>query len=368
MKNQLIFTGNTVIKLFHSKIAYRKEKELLSILAGFNISPQIISIKENQLEISLINGITLAEVIDKAENIFHIFRKFVEWITEFNSITENICLDDINLKNFIYSETEDKIYGIDYECWHYGDNKSNFGALLAIILAAKFANTDLQNNLYNHIKEYIVSTTDIDCDTLEKLIENETTKIHIRRKAMPFIRNSDCVIISGGKSSRMGSPKGLLEYNGFTFLDHIIYNTAVFDKQYISANDELYSSFGCDIIADNYKDIGPMGALQACLNKCEKEYVFFIPCDMPFITEETIFTLYNQLGSDADATVFKTDDKIFPTVGIYKKSVLPYIEAQIQTGSYKMMAILDRINTQYIQPTNQNQFKNINTPQDYKSI
>ena len=71
---------------------------------------------------------------------------------------------------------------------------------------------------------------------------------------------------------------------------------------------------------------------------------------------------------DSDAVVFKTDDKIFPTVGVYKKTVLPQIESQIQTGSYKMMELLNRINTQYICPPLANQFKNINTPQDYKSI
>ena len=365
MKNKLIFTENYVIKKFHSKIAFDKEKQILSLLAGSGMCPDIVNENDNCLKNSLLEGITLSEAIDKKLNLFPIFEKLVQWVEKFNSLTKEICLDDINLKNFIYLEKENKIYGIDFESWHYGANTVNFAAVTAMISTAKFDDKKLQTDLYNHIKQYILSVFEIDVSTNEPAL---VEKISLRRKAMPYIKKSDCVIIAGGKSSRMGSPKGFLEYNGFTFTDHIIYNTSVFDIQYISANSDLYNSFGCKIITDNYVDIGPMGALQACLSKCEKEYVFFIPCDMPFISEETVFHLYNQMKPDSDAVVFKTDDKIFPTVGVYKKTVLPQIEAQIQTGSYKMMELLNRINTQYISPHLANQFKNINTPQDYKNI
>ena len=365
MKNKLIFTETSVIKQFHSKIAYNNEKHILSLLADTDLCPSVIDDTDSCLEISIIDGVTLSDAIDEKLNLFHIFEKLVQWVEKFNSLTKAICLDDINLKNFIYSQKKDKIYGIDFECWRYGDNTLNFAAVTAMISTANFEDKNLQVELYNHIKHYIISACGINVSTNES---DFVDKVSSRRKAMPYIKKSDCVVIAGGKSSRMGSPKGLLDLDGFTFTDHIIYNTSVFDKQYISANSNLYDSFSCEIIRDNYAGIGPMGALQACLTKCEKEYVFFIPCDMPFISEETIFYLYNQLKNDADAAVFKTEDKVFPTVGVYKKSVLSQIEAQIATGNYKMMELLNRINTQYICPILTNQFKNINTPQDYKNI
>lgn len=366
MKNKLIFCENSVIKNFHSKISYHKEKHILSILSGTDLCPQIISDCENQLEISLVKGITLSQAIADNIDLFTVFEKLVQWIIQFNSITHNICLDDINLKNFIYSQSEDKIYGIDFECWHNGDNTVNFESVLAMIETVDFKDNLLQRKLYNHINAYILSTTGV--HPVENFAKSQKEKIALRRKAMTFIRKSDCVIIAGGKSSRMGYPKGLLKQGDYTFMEHIIHNTAAFDKQYISANSDIYNDLHCEIIADNYNDIGPMGALQACLSKAEKEYVFFIPCDMPFITEETIFHLYSNFSTEVDALIFKTEDKAFPTVGVYKKSTLKHIEEQIKTGNYKMMLLLDKINTQYIVPVHPEQFRNINTPQDYNNI
>jgi molybdopterin-guanine dinucleotide biosynthesis protein A len=55
-------------------------------------------------------------------------------------------------------------------------------------------------------------------------------------------------------------------------------------------------------------------------------------------------------------------------VGIYRKSILPQLEKQIESGNYKMMKLLDSIKTQYVQAPFSHQFKNINTPADYDSI
>jgi molybdopterin-guanine dinucleotide biosynthesis protein A len=111
-----------------------------------------------------------------------------------------------------------------------------------------------------------------------------------------------------------------------------------------------------------------MGAIHAALTECENEYVFFIPCDMPFITEENIFYLFDTMDTTADAVVFTAKDRIFPTVGIYRKSILPQLEKQIESGNYKMMKLLESIKTQYVQAPFSHQFKNINTPADYDSI
>ena len=47
MKNKLIFTENNVIKQFHSKIAFDKEKQILSLLAGSGMCPDIVNYNDN---------------------------------------------------------------------------------------------------------------------------------------------------------------------------------------------------------------------------------------------------------------------------------------------------------------------------------
>ena len=66
VKNTLTINNHSVKKDFHSKIAYQKEKAILSMLADHGMCPQIISHTENTIEMSFIHGITLAQAIEKA--------------------------------------------------------------------------------------------------------------------------------------------------------------------------------------------------------------------------------------------------------------------------------------------------------------
>ena len=367
MKNKILITDSTVKKYFHSKIAFEKERHILNLLAESGLTANSYHIDDRYIQLEYINGQTLSQLIDKDEhNLPAVFDKLILWIRQFNSITKNIVLDDINLKNFIYSDG--KIYGIDFESWHYGDSTDNYSAVLAMIETAYFSNTDEKIRLYTHIENYITDKTGLDRQIFSDKATEITASIMLRRNAMKNIRQCDCVIIACGKSSRMGRPKGLLNYNGYTFIDHIIYNSAVFDIQYISADDNAYSRFGRELIGDKVKDTGPLGAIYSALNRCEKEYVFFIPCDMPFVNEESIFQLFDKMDTGADAIIFSADGRMFPTVGIYKKIVLPQVKKQINSGNYKLMELLNSVNTQYVEAKYPQQFKNINTPQDYSKI
>lgn len=360
MKNKILIADSTVKKYFHSKIAFEKERHILNLFAESGLTANSYHIDDRYIQLEYINGQTLSQLIDKDEhNLPAVFDKLILWIRQFNSITKNIVLDDINLKNFIYSDG--KIYGIDFESWHCGDNTENYAAILAAVNTAYFKNEDIKKKLCGHIESLINSGC-------IETVRMQVKKINLRRRAMKKIKLADCVIMAGGKSSRMGRPKALLGYDGHTFLDHIIYNTSVFDRQYISANNNLYDQFNCKIINDKYTDIGPMGAIHAALAECANEYVFFIPCDMPFVSEESIFCLFDKMENNADAVVFVAQEKVFPTVGIYRKSILPQLEKQIESGNYKMMKLLDSIKTQYVQAPFPHQFKNINTPADYDSI
>lgn len=360
MKNKILITDSTVKKYFHSKIAFEKERHILNLLAESGLTANSYHIDDRYIELEYINGQTLSQLIDKDEhNLPAVFDKLILWIREFNIITKNIVLDDINLKNFIYSDG--KIYGIDFESWHCGDNTENYAAILAAVNTAYFKNEDIKKSLCGHIESLINS------DCIET-VRMQVKKINLRRRAMKKIKLADCVIMAGGKSSRMGRPKALLEYAGFTFMDHIIYNTSVFDRQYISANDSLYNGFGCRVIPDTVAGAGPLGAVCSALEKCKSEYVFFIPCDMPFITQETVFHLFDKMNSDADAAVFTAEGRVFPTIAVYRKTVLPQARKQLESGNYKMMDLLGLIRTQYVSSPYPQQFKNINTPRDYEAI
>ena len=368
MKNILTINEKTVTKRFHSHIACRKEWHILKLLENSGLCPAPIKNENNTIETRLAEGLTLAQVLDINCNLPHIFEKLTQWMLRFNRRTGNIVLADINLKNFIYNPDTDRITGIDFESWHTGDNIYNLAAVCAMIAESRFTGQEMQTDIYIKTKQSIIDAGVCSEDILDDFTAVCRKNISLRRSVMPLIRKSDCVIIAGGKSSRMGQPKGLLEYEGFSFIQHIISNTSVFDRQYISANSDIYNNLGCEIITDNYKDTGPVGALQATIARSSSEYVFFIPCDMPFISEETVYHLYSKIEKGTDAAVFTADGRVFPTVGIYRKTALPAIEQQIQCKNYRLMNLLEKLNTVFVQRPFPEQFCNINTPKDYEEI
>ncbi|MBQ5326748.1 MAG: hypothetical protein J6K80_06055, partial [Oscillospiraceae bacterium] len=199
MKNKILIADSTVKKYFHSKIAFEKERHILNLLAESGLTANSYHIDDRYIQLEYINGQTLSQLIDKDEhNLPAVFDKLILWIRQFNSITKNIVLDDINLKNFIYSDG--KIYGIDFESWHCGDNTENYAAILAAVNTAYFKNEDIKKKLCGHIESLINSGC-------IETVRMQVKKINLRRRAMKKIKLADCVIMAGGKSSRMGRPK-----------------------------------------------------------------------------------------------------------------------------------------------------------------
>lgn len=215
-----------------------------------------------------------------------------------------------------------------------------------------------------------------------------------------------CAILAGGKSSRMGTDKALLEYDGKQFIMQIAEELSWFDERIIARGSNC--GFGDEIarqwkvIPDIYPDHGPIGGLHAALSCCETDALFVVTCDMPLIKSELVRKLCMEMqkmdagrgqtnryagdraGEDVDEQVsgdirdsvdaviaVGADDKIHPLCGVYRKSTLPVLEEQIISGQNRVMASLKKLHVKYVtidSPSEACQISNINTPQDYEIL
>ncbi|MCX6312923.1 MAG: NTP transferase domain-containing protein, partial [Bacteroidetes bacterium] len=67
-------------------------------------------------------------------------------------------------------------------------------------------------------------------------------------------------ILAGGKSSRMGTDKGLIIFNEETIIQQVIAQLKpVVNNLVIVSNNTTYEKFGLEVIGDIIKDIGPAG-------------------------------------------------------------------------------------------------------------
>lgn len=172
------------------------------------------------------------------------------------------------------------------------------------------------------------------------------------------------IILSGGKSSRMGQNKALMNFKGTRLIDNAISIIKPYvNKLLLSTN----IAFNLNIIevADEYPNIGPIGGIYSCLKNSTTEKNLIIPCDVPNIPGH----LYEQIlkeSNNFDAVIPKlANGKLEPLVAFYSSSILPIIERQIQLNDYKLVNLFSKLKVKYINVNDSSFFKNINTPEDF---
>jgi molybdenum cofactor guanylyltransferase len=152
------------------------------------------------------------------------------------------------------------------------------------------------------------------------------------------------IILAGGKSSRMGQDKGLIELGGKKLVEIAVNNlTQVCAEIIISANSSVYEQFGYRVVPDVHQDIGPMGGLYSALSASKARLNIALSVDLPFVNRELLEYLRGKAeGYEAVAPVSATGF-YEPLCAVYDRSVLPVIEKCIENREYKMQYFLDKV-------------------------
>lgn len=142
------------------------------------------------------------------------------------------------------------------------------------------------------------------------------------------------IILSGGKSSRMGMNKSLLKfgdkYNIELIKDLMV---QVFKKVILITNvPDLYEFLELETYPDLYINYGPLGGIHSGLIHSTTDTNFIISCDMPFVDKKTI-EFISSYPSEKNIIVPKSDGFIQQLCGIYKKRLIPEIEKILNQGS-----------------------------------
>lgn len=178
------------------------------------------------------------------------------------------------------------------------------------------------------------------------------------------------VILLGGNSTRMGSPKYQLEYQGKSFVKHIakqipLTNIKYSVHQYVEELDHQLQ-----IVDDVDFQIGPIGGIYTALKQASSEFVIIVSCDVPLINQNIFNHLIAQSAITNKTTIATVNKRVMPTVGIYKKDDLGIIKQAIENQDYKLMNLLSKLDLSYCEFT-ASQAKylvNINNQEQYKKL
>ena len=177
-----------------------------------------------------------------------------------------------------------------------------------------------------------------------------------------------CVILSGGKSSRMGEDKSLLPFSSSKTLIEYQYNRLkpYFKNIYISSKVDKFDFLEKEfLILDENKDVfSPILALDTIFKKFQNQKIFIITVDTPFVSIDTISKLIEE-SKDCDICIAQTE-KTHNLCGVFSSNISLTIKTMIENDIHKIWFLIKNNIYKIIELPNNNEFLNINHRDDYE--
>ena len=183
------------------------------------------------------------------------------------------------------------------------------------------------------------------------------------------------VVLAGGRSTRMGTNKALLEFGGARLIERLVRTTRpLFREIAIIANDpETYAYLGIPIWPDRIPGKGSLGGIYTAVYHSTFPQIFCMACDMPF-PNSTVIAYLRDLASGYDVVVPRTADGYQPLHAVYSKSCLPLMEAMIHADRLKIDGLFPAVRLRTVEehelrPMDPSLlcFVNVNTQEELKA-
>jgi molybdopterin-guanine dinucleotide biosynthesis protein A len=180
----------------------------------------------------------------------------------------------------------------------------------------------------------------------------------------------DVFILAGGKSSRMGADKGLLDYQGKPLVAHVLEAVSVISGRiHIITGNAEYEKWGYPLVQDILPGLGPAGGVLTSLKHASSDTVLICACDMPELSAGILQRMCARYRKNADVLVAAINGRREPLLAIYQTAILPKWEEMLNQGFRKMTDFLDQLETNIFEVTEDPDyhpamFKNVNTRED----
>jgi len=195
------------------------------------------------------------------------------------------------------------------------------------------------------------------------------------------------IILSGGKSSRMGRNKSFLKIGDKTIIERVRdFLQGIFQDVILITNDpEEYKFLGLPMFEDVYRHKGHLAGIHSGLKHSKTNLNFIISCDLPFMTKEMINYLI-EYKTDKLITIAKADGFIQQLAGKYSKECLSpsekilkeLIENENRDEVQKkrkcnVLSLIDLVGAEIISAEslpfyNEDLYFNMNRTEDYNSL
>lgn len=192
------------------------------------------------------------------------------------------------------------------------------------------------------------------------------------KKHLGPISNVSGIILSGGKSSRMGKNKAFIKIDGVPIVRsiHTLFKTLFSDIIIVTNEVELFQDFEANVQRDLIPGKGALGGLYTGIYYSLFSHAFCVACDMPFLKGSLIRYLIERI-EDNDVVVPRTEAGLEPLHAIYSKSCLDPIKKIMDQKDFKILDFYPSVKVKIVE---ENEFRsldpatesflNVNTPEE----
>ena len=181
-------------------------------------------------------------------------------------------------------------------------------------------------------------------------------------------------ILSGGKSSRMGSDKAFLELGGKPLIARAVeLARQATDEVRIVGDPQKFEVFA-PTVTDILCSRGPLGGIHAALASTNSDWNLILAVDLPFLNLRLLkYLLAQAQASGATVTVPSSNGYFQPLCCVYRKEFGSLAEQALTEGRNKIDALFDRVTLRTIfdrelkaNGFGAELFRNLNTPEQWE--
>lgn len=176
------------------------------------------------------------------------------------------------------------------------------------------------------------------------------------------------LILTGGRSTRMGQDKAQLSYHGKPQRNHLTDLLRPYCQQvFWSVNTDQaagLSTTSQSLILDAFDWPGPLNGILSAFRQEPGVAWFVVACDMPLLTSRSFDALLNGRDPAKPATVFYDSDGILPEplLGIYEPAFGPIMEQAVGMGAFSPRRLLQQHGAQLLTAPDLRELTNVNDP------
>lgn len=186
----------------------------------------------------------------------------------------------------------------------------------------------------------------------------------------------DVFLLAGGRSSRMGRDKALLDAAGATFLERIAAAARPLARSIAVVGREAAPE-PFVAVPDLRPGLGPLAGIESALAAARTPAALVVACDLPMVTTAFFERLVARASEAPDRilVVEDADGRVTPLCGVYPATAREVAARLLDEGERRPRMLLDAVGSRALAfaeyrdlPGASRLLENVNTPDEYRRL